>query len=157
MEQIPLIGNYSHIHKGVQKNVDAVKADIYRGIFASEADKQASITGTAVVVAGDITKQVAQHGVTRKVIVTGFDVLAWTERSYKEWNGTRHWDVTAVVSYHGAVQVYPEGALTSSTAPENASLEELDISIKGMFGGSVVFPTIPGLPSGTVGGTIEVS
>lgn len=70
------------------------------------------------------------------MIVTGFDVLAWTERGYKEWNGKRHWDVTAVVSYHGAVQVYPEGALTSSVAPEDASLEELDISIGGAISGN---------------------
>ncbi|KAJ5449552.1 uncharacterized protein N7458_006001 [Penicillium daleae] len=144
MEQIPLIGNYSHIHKGVQKNVDAVKADIYR------ADKQASITGTAVVVAGDITRQVAQHGVTRKVLVTGFDILALTKRSYKEWNGTRYWDITVVVSYYGAVQVYPEGALTSSAAPENASLEELDYSIKCTFGGSWLTPLGPMVGTGTL-------
>ncbi|KAJ5463667.1 hypothetical protein N7475_008611 [Penicillium sp. IBT 31633x] len=70
------------------------------------AEKQASISGTAVVIAGDITKRVAQHGVTRKVIVTGFDILA--------------------------------------------SLEELDLSFKGVFGGSVLTPLGPVVGTGII-------
>jgi hypothetical protein len=48
--------------------------------------------------------------------------------------------------------VYPEGALTSSVAPENASLEELDYSIKATFGGSWLSPIGPVIGTGTIEG-----
>jgi hypothetical protein len=80
--------------------------------------------GTAMVLCGDVSKKVAGQGVTRKVTITGTDILDWTERSYREWNGSSHWDVVAVVSYYGGVQVYPEGAQSIDAAPAGISLEE---------------------------------
>ncbi|KUL82057.1 hypothetical protein ZTR_10677 [Talaromyces verruculosus] len=127
MEQIPLVGNYTHVHKGVQPNWDAVKTDIYRGILVQEANLQAAITGTAVVIVGDITKKVADHGATRKVLITGFDIVSATERKWHEWNCKRHWDVTVVVSYYGGVQIFPEDSvLTGHYEPETATIGDLN-------------------------------
>ncbi|KAJ6081412.1 hypothetical protein N7499_006286 [Penicillium canescens] len=129
-DQIPLIGNYTHVHRGVQPNVDAVKTDIFNGILAQEANSQAKIPGTAVVISGGITLNVASNGATRKVIVTGFDILSWTERRWHEWNCKRHWDVTAVVSYYGAVQVYPEGETRSFYEPEPVTMKDLEDALR---------------------------
>lgn len=89
------------------------------------ANIQAKIPGTAVVISGGITLNVANSGVTRKVIVTGYDILAWTERKYHKWTCERHWDVTAVVSYYGGVQVYPEGSAITGFEPEPTTEKDL--------------------------------
>jgi hypothetical protein len=75
---------------------------------------------------------VANSGTTRKVFITGFDIIGTTERKWHEWNCKRHWDVTLVVGYYGGVQIFPEASLLEGHfEPETVTVEELTEALKG--------------------------
>lgn len=78
---------------------------------------------TAFVPAGSFSKKVADHGITRCITITGFDIQSFTQRKWTEWNGRRYWHCTAVIGYHGITQNIPEGAAGTVKPPIDNFLE----------------------------------
>lgn len=130
--------------------MDSVNIDIFNGIFAQEGRSlficltvfraltqstgigrfHSDMPGTAVSISGGYEKKVSEHGYTRRSYITSFNVIGYTERTYRTgtFHNQRHWDCTVVVSYSGLGLYLPEGVplnIPNDQLPPNIQADSL--------------------------------